>query len=390
MKNAARQHRPQCGRRYDQEPDNRDHVEHEQRPFMPEFVGEIAAGNEYSADRIIEPASMPMRRSPSCWRQLLQIERQERSAMCSPMRRAPHRSIPHAPAQAEEFHRRASAMALGLKDAVPPELCRPPATQANAPVGRQAVSFQRPGSLVGMARAPSVRSRAGSHAEALSTQRRTAPPRRARHASTKDDDRNHAVVVDRRVPAASVPFPRSRSTPFAHRSCPRPATYGLSFRGNADDRCMESYVEHANISVTMWTSHRFFTTALPDFRVRTTAGRGQGWVTRNDTTYIAINRCPIRQGDSGRQSRIQHVGFVVADGCVACPDAAPVTRGFVPAPHPHRKRVYFIDTMSWSTSCSYYSDDVAQRDDYPLTGTLTADRCPLPPPARKWFDSRAG
>ena len=45
--------------------------------------------------------------------------------------------------------------------------------------------------------------------------------------------------------------------------------------------------------------------------------------------------------------------------------AAGYQEGYVPEPHPHRKRVYFIDPDGIEFEfIQYYSDDPAERNDY--------------------------
>ncbi len=137
---------------------------------------------------------------------------------------------------------------------------------------------------------------------------------------------------------------------------------------------MESYVEHANISVTdVDEAIRFFTTAMPDFRIRHDTGPVDNrWIhLGTDTTYISINQMPdhaegrFQRGSPG----YNHVGFVVADADALRSRmlAAGYQEGFVPEPHPHRKRVYFIDNNGMEYEfIQYYSDDFAKRNDYDL------------------------
>ena len=137
---------------------------------------------------------------------------------------------------------------------------------------------------------------------------------------------------------------------------------------------MESYVEHANISVTdLDAAIRFFTTAMPDFKVRHDSGAGPNrWVhLGSQTTYMAIDQMddPGEGNFEHRCPVYHHVGFVVADAD-ALRDrmlAAGYREGFVPGPHPHRKRVYFIDDDGMEYEfVQYHSDDFAERNDYDL------------------------
>jgi hypothetical protein len=64
-----------------------------------------------------------------------------------------------------------------------------------------------------------------------------------------------------------------------------------------------------------------------------------------------------------------HVGFVVADADVLHERmlTAGYQEGFVPEPHPYRKRVYFIDSDGMEYEfVQYYSDDFSKRNDYEL------------------------
>ena len=137
---------------------------------------------------------------------------------------------------------------------------------------------------------------------------------------------------------------------------------------------MESYVEHTNISVTdVDKTLRFFKTALPDFRVRHDSGPGpKRWVHfGTDATYVSINQMePPAEGTFARcRPGYNHVGFVVADADAlrARMLAAGYKEGFVPKPHPHRKRVYIIDDDGMEYEfVEYYSDDPAEKNDYKL------------------------
>ena len=137
---------------------------------------------------------------------------------------------------------------------------------------------------------------------------------------------------------------------------------------------MESYVEHANISVTdVDATIRFLTTALPDFSVRHDSGPGRNrWVhLGTDTTYISINQMddPAEGAFARHSPGYNHIGFAVADaeslrGRML---EAGYREGFVPEPHPHRRRVYFLDEDGMEYEfVQYYSDDFAERNDYEL------------------------
>ena len=135
---------------------------------------------------------------------------------------------------------------------------------------------------------------------------------------------------------------------------------------------MESYVEHANISVTdVDETIRFLTTALPDFRVRHDSGPGKGrWVhLGTNTTYIAINQMedPAQGTFEHHRPGYNHVGFVVRDAQELRRRmlAAGYQEGFVPEPHPFRKRVYILDKDGMEYEfVEYYSEDFPERNDY--------------------------
>ncbi|NQT87087.1 VOC family protein [bacterium] len=137
---------------------------------------------------------------------------------------------------------------------------------------------------------------------------------------------------------------------------------------------MDSYVEHANVSVTdLDKAVRFFTTAMPEFRVRHDSGPGpRRWVhLGTDSTYMSINQMePPAEGTFDRhRPGYNHVGFGVADADAlrARMLEAGYKEGFVPEPHPHRKRVYFIDDDGMEYEfIQYYSDIAAERNDYDL------------------------
>ena len=137
---------------------------------------------------------------------------------------------------------------------------------------------------------------------------------------------------------------------------------------------MESYMEHAKISVTdVEEAIRFFTTALPDFRIRHDSGPGpQRWVhLGTDTTYLCLTQmeAPGAGSFERRQPGYNHVGFVVEDaGALRVRMlAAGYREGFVPDPHPHRQRVYFIDNNGMEYEfVQYFSDDYSERNDYCL------------------------
>jgi len=137
---------------------------------------------------------------------------------------------------------------------------------------------------------------------------------------------------------------------------------------------MESYVEHTNISVSdVDEAIRFFTTAMPDFRVRHDSGPGpKRWVhLGTDCTYMSINQ--VSDPAEGQFKRLypgyNHIGFVVedADALRERMLSAGYREGFVPEPHPCRKRVYFVDNDGMDYEfIQYYSYDILKKNDYDL------------------------
>ena len=109
---------------------------------------------------------------------------------------------------------------------------------------------------------------------------------------------------------------------------------------------MPSYMEHANVSVTdVDATIRFLQTAMPDFRVRHDSGLGPDrWVhVGTDVTYVCLNQMTPPPTDTCecRCAGINHLGFSVddADALHKRMTAAGYREGFIPPPHPHRKRV---------------------------------------------------
>ena len=133
---------------------------------------------------------------------------------------------------------------------------------------------------------------------------------------------------------------------------------------------MANQLEHVNIRVkNIDETVKFLTTALPDFKVRggKTSGENRWLHVGTDSTYLALNednREAQRQG-----AGINHIGFVVDDAEVVRErlEKAGYKEGFVATPHPHRKRIYYLDSngMEWEF-VEYYSEDPLERNDYSL------------------------
>ena len=134
---------------------------------------------------------------------------------------------------------------------------------------------------------------------------------------------------------------------------------------------MTSYMEHANISVTdLDATLAFIHTAMPDFRVRHDSGPGPDrWVhVGTDQTYLCINQMENpRPPVNGQGAGVNHIGFAVddVDSLHKRMTAAGYREGFVPQPHPHRKRVYFLDPDGMEYEfVQYYSADPAEKNAY--------------------------
>lgn len=137
-------------------------------------------------------------------------------------------------------------------------------------------------------------------------------------------------------------------------------------------------LEHANIGVrNIDEAIRFLSAAFPEFRVRR-EGRNQDrrWTHFGiDDTYIALNEADEEPAEQwlpySKKPGINHLGYEVDD--VDALQQRMLAAGFrdstYPNSHPHRKRVYFYDAdgNDWEF-VQYFSDDVAERNDYELPG----------------------
>ena len=134
---------------------------------------------------------------------------------------------------------------------------------------------------------------------------------------------------------------------------------------------MSSYMEHANISVTdLDATVCFLQTAMPDFQIRHDSGPGpERWVhIGTDTTYICLNQMDNKGNVYTHHSPgINHIGFAVddADALHKRMTNAGYREGFVPIPHPHRTRVYFLDDDGMEYEfVQYFSDAPAEKNAY--------------------------
>ncbi|WP_154124718.1 VOC family protein [Grimontia hollisae] len=138
---------------------------------------------------------------------------------------------------------------------------------------------------------------------------------------------------------------------------------------------MNSYVEHANITVTnLDNAIQFLQTAMPEFVVR---GKGysddHGWChLGTNTSYIALQEVVINKAVERipyRQLGVNHIGFVVADAEKAANRLreAGYKEVSFDKTHPARKRAYFLDSdgNEWEF-IEYLTDTIASRNDYLL------------------------
>ncbi|MDH3531280.1 MAG: VOC family protein [Gammaproteobacteria bacterium] len=135
-------------------------------------------------------------------------------------------------------------------------------------------------------------------------------------------------------------------------------------------------IEHANMIVRdIDATARFLTTAFPEFRIRRQGGDGrQRWLhIGTDDTYIALNEATAEPAEpwtpyTGKPG-VNHLGYAVEDveALRQRLRAAGYEDSTVPNSHPFRKRVYFRDPdgNDWEF-VQYYSDKVAERNDYEL------------------------
>ncbi len=132
-------------------------------------------------------------------------------------------------------------------------------------------------------------------------------------------------------------------------------------------------LEHVNINVrNIDETVRFLTTALPNFQVRGGERLDNNkwkWVhIGTDSTYLCLNEndsdAPTTEG-----SGFNHAGFIVDDiaSIKERLEQAGYKEGYLSEPHPHRKRVYYIDGngTEWEF-IEYSSEDPSERNDYKL------------------------
>ena len=145
---------------------------------------------------------------------------------------------------------------------------------------------------------------------------------------------------------------------------------------------MQSYVEHANITVTdLDQAIRFFALALPDFTVRRrwTIGDKEWAHVGTDSSYVALNtpldKKLLTPPDTQKSVRkmtggFNHLGFVVED-VVSVRDRL-LEAGFhggyndgLIIEHQYRRSAYFLDGDGNEFEfMQYLTDNIADRNSY--------------------------
>ncbi len=137
-------------------------------------------------------------------------------------------------------------------------------------------------------------------------------------------------------------------------------------------------LEHANITVAnLDGAVEFLMTAFPEFKVRGGGETDQGdwtqkWVhVGTDEYYICLNQAkpgiPTPPARGTIAPSYNHLGFEIEDAEELRDRmlAAGYKEGFVPPPHPHRRRVYFHDPdgLEWEF-VQYFSEIPSEKNDY--------------------------
>ena len=137
-------------------------------------------------------------------------------------------------------------------------------------------------------------------------------------------------------------------------------------------------VEHVSLTVRdIDAETEFLCTAFPDFRVRGGGEMDHGsWRQRwshvgNDTYYMALYQAMPGASRPPKAHSFapgaNHIGVVVEDAGEVKQRllAAGYREGFVPEPHPYRRRVYFIDPEGFQWEfVQYLSDKPEERNQY--------------------------
>ena len=137
-------------------------------------------------------------------------------------------------------------------------------------------------------------------------------------------------------------------------------------------------LEHVSLTVRdLEAETAFLLCAFPAYRVR---GGGEteqdGWTQAwrhvgDDDTYIALYEAMPDAGDRPPAHSFvpsaNHIGYRVDDAEALRQRllAAGYREGFIPAPHPERRRVYFLDPAGFEWEfVEYFSDDPERRNRY--------------------------
>jgi len=139
---------------------------------------------------------------------------------------------------------------------------------------------------------------------------------------------------------------------------------------------MESYLEHANITVIdVDEAIRFLQTAMPDWQVRADVSSKESdclrWVhLGTDTTYLAIeDRGATQKGphEPYVNPGVNHLGFVVKDVDAVSKrlTGAGYSEGLSSPDNPNRRRIYFFDKEGNEYEfVEYIKSDFDSRNDY--------------------------
>ena len=139
---------------------------------------------------------------------------------------------------------------------------------------------------------------------------------------------------------------------------------------------MESYLEHANITVIdVDEAIRFLQTAMPDWKVRADVSSEESdcrrWVhLGTDTTYLAIeDRGATQKGphEPYVNPGVNHLGFVVKDVDAISKRLtdAGYSKGISSPDNPHRRRIYFFDNEGNEYEfVEYLTSEIASHNNY--------------------------
>ena len=139
---------------------------------------------------------------------------------------------------------------------------------------------------------------------------------------------------------------------------------------------MESYLEHANITVIdVDEAIRFLQTAMPDWKVRADVSSEESDCRRwahlgTDTTYLAIeDRGATQKGphEPYVNPGVNHLGFVVKDVDAVSKRLtdAGYSEGISSPVNPYRRRIYFFDNEGNEYEfVEYLTSEIASHNNY--------------------------